>query len=110
MKSESPQDPRLDPEKLPVHVAMIMDGNGRWAESRGEMRIYGHMNGVASVRETLRTARELGVGYLTLYAFSTENWNRPKEEVDALMDLLVNTIIDEIISVFLIAFDAVAPI
>lgn len=87
---------QIDDSNIPNHIAVIMDGNGRWAESRGEMRIYGHMNGVASVRETLRTARELGVGYLTLYAFSTENWNRPKEEVDALMDLLVNTIIDEI--------------
>ncbi|NND93269.1 MAG: isoprenyl transferase [Flavobacteriales bacterium] len=87
---------RIDDSKIPKHVAVIMDGNGRWAKNRGEMRIYGHMNGVESVRETLKTARELGVKYLTLYAFSTENWNRPKEEVDALMDLLVSTIIDEI--------------
>ncbi len=87
---------RIDDSNIPEHVAVIMDGNGRWAKDRGERRIYGHMNGVESVRETLKTARELGVKYLTLYAFSTENWNRPKEEVDALMDLLVNTIIDEL--------------
>lgn len=87
---------RIDEQNIPEHVAVIMDGNGRWAKNRGKMRIYGHMNGVESVRETLKTARELGVKYLTLYAFSTENWNRPKEEVDALMDLLVSTIIDEI--------------
>jgi len=87
---------RIDTNNIPSHVAVIMDGNGRWAEDRGEMRIYGHMNGVESVRDTLRAARELGVSFLTLYAFSTENWNRPKDEVDALMDLLVSTIIDEI--------------
>ena len=87
---------RINTENIPTHVAVIMDGNGRWAQDRGEMRIYGHMNGVESVRETLRTARELGVKFLTLYAFSTENWNRPKDEVDALMDLLVSTIMTEI--------------
>ncbi len=87
---------QIDDNNIPEHVAVIMDGNGRWAKDRGKDRIYGHMNGVDSVRETLKTASELGVKYLTLYAFSTENWNRPKEEVDALMDLLVNTIIDEI--------------
>ena len=86
----------IDKDNIPAHVAVIMDGNGRWAEDRGEMRIYGHMNGVESVRETLRAAREIGVSYLTLYAFSTENWNRPKDEVDALMDLLVSTIMDEV--------------
>ncbi len=87
---------RIDKANIPAHVAVIMDGNGRWAEDRGEMRIFGHMNGVESVRETLRAAREIGISYLTLYAFSTENWNRPKDEVDALMDLLVSTIMDEI--------------
>ncbi|NNC82439.1 MAG: isoprenyl transferase [Flavobacteriales bacterium] len=87
---------RIDDTNIPEHVAVIMDGNGRWAKSRGRERIFGHMNGVESVRETLKTAREIGVKYLTLYAFSTENWNRPKEEVDALMDLLVTTIMDEI--------------
>ncbi|MEM7161292.1 MAG: isoprenyl transferase [Bacteroidota bacterium] len=87
---------QIDQNNIPQHVAIIMDGNGRWAKSQGEDRVFGHMNGVESVRESLKTARELGVKYLTLYAFSTENWNRPKEEVDALMDLLVQTIISEI--------------
>ncbi|NND77232.1 MAG: isoprenyl transferase [Flavobacteriales bacterium] len=87
---------QIDKNNIPQHVAIIMDGNGRWAKSRGEDRVFGHLNGVDSVRESLKTARELGVKYLTLYAFSTENWNRPKEEVDALMDLLVETIINEI--------------
>jgi len=87
---------QIDHNNIPKHVAIIMDGNGRWAKSRGEDRVFGHMNGVDSVRESLKTARELGIKYLTLYAFSTENWNRPKEEVDALMDLLVETIISEI--------------
>lgn len=87
---------QIDKNNIPKHVAIIMDGNGRWAKSRGEDRVFGHLNGVDSVRESLKTARELGVEYLTLYAFSTENWNRPKEEVDALMDLLVETIINEI--------------
>ena len=87
---------QIDKNNIPQHVAIIMDGNGRWAKNRGEDRVFGHLNGVESVRESLKTARELGIKYLTLYAFSTENWNRPKEEVDALMDLLVETIIDEI--------------
>ncbi len=78
--------------KLPQHIAIIMDGNGRWAKQQGEQRIYGHENGVKSVRDTVEAAAELGVKYLTLYAFSTENWNRPKEEVMALMQLLVHTI------------------
>ena len=73
-----------------------MDGNGRWAKQKGEMRIFGHTNGVESVRESLTAAAEIGVKYLTLYAFSTENWNRPKEEVAALMDLLVKAIYDEV--------------
>ena len=73
-----------------------MDGNGRWAQTQGEQRVFGHLNGVNAVRESLTAAREIGVKYLTLYAFSTENWNRPKSEVDALMDLLVKTIVDEI--------------
>lgn len=87
---------QIDLSKVPVHVAVIMDGNGRWAKQKGEQRIVGHISGVESVRETLTAATELGVKYLTLYAFSTENWNRPKAEVDALMDLLVNTIAQEI--------------
>lgn len=81
---------------IPVHVAIIMDGNGRWAKKKGEHRVFGHMNGVESVRASLTAATEAGVRYLTLYAFSSENWNRPKEEVEALMDLLVRTIVSEI--------------
>lgn len=79
-------------DKIPQHVAIIMDGNGRWAKQQGEDRIFGHHEGVNSVREIVEAAAEAGVKYLTLYAFSTENWNRPKEEVDALMELLVATI------------------
>lgn len=82
----------LDRDKLPRHIAIIMDGNGRWAKERGEDRVYGHHEGVISVREIVNACGELGIGYLTLYAFSTENWNRPQEEVNALMELLVNTI------------------
>ena len=87
---------QIDKERLPRHIAIIMDGNGRWAKEHGEMRIMGHTNGVEAVREALVAASEIGIDYLTLYAFSTENWNRPKEEVDALMDLLVNTIVSEV--------------
>ena len=86
----------LNRDKLPSHVAVIMDGNGRWAEQKGNDRIFGHQNGVIAVRETVEAAAELGIGYLTLYAFSTENWNRPREEIDALMSLLVLTIQKEI--------------
>lgn len=86
----------IDRTNVPRHVAIIMDGNGRWAKQKGEMRIFGHMSGVESVRESLIAASEIGVEYLTLYAFSTENWNRPEQEVEALMDLLVNTIATEI--------------
>lgn len=86
----------IDPARVPAHVAVIMDGNGRWAERQGEERVVGHFNGVRSVRETLTAAAQAGVRYLTLYAFSTENWNRPKAEVDALMDLLVNTLLGEL--------------
>lgn len=86
----------LDREKLPKHVAIIMDGNGRWAKERGEDRVYGHHEGVISVREIVNGCAEAGIQYLTLYAFSTENWNRPKEEVNALMELLVNTIRKEV--------------
>ncbi len=82
--------------KVPEHIAIIMDGNGRWAQQQGEERVFGHISGVNSVRESLTAAGEIGVKYLTLYAFSTENWNRPKEEVDALMDLLVKTIAAEV--------------
>jgi undecaprenyl diphosphate synthase len=86
----------IDKNRIPSHVAIIMDGNGRWAKGHGEARIYGHMNGVNGVREALTAASELGVKYLTLYAFSTENWDRPMEEVSALMDLLVQTIVKEL--------------
>ncbi len=88
------QDKTISP--LPSHVAIIMDGNGRWAQERGESRTFGHQNGIESVREAIKGCRELGIKYLTLYAFSTENWNRPKEEVAFLMNLLVEAIEDEI--------------
>ncbi len=87
---------KIDPSRIPSHIAIIMDGNGRWAKERGQERVYGHYEGVVSVREIVNTCGELGVKYLTLYAFSTENWNRPKAEVDALMELLVNTIRKEV--------------
>lgn len=83
---------QIDKERLPQHVAIIMDGNGRWAKKRGLQRVLGHRSGVQAVRRVTEVAAELGVKYLTLYAFSTENWNRPKEEVDALMNLFVDTI------------------
>jgi undecaprenyl diphosphate synthase len=83
---------QINPEKLPRHIAIIMDGNGRWAQKRGNNRVFGHQNGVAAVRDTVEAAAELGIGYLTLYAFSTENWMRPRTEIDALMSLLVATI------------------
>lgn len=86
----------LDLQKLPKHIAIIMDGNGRWAKDKGKDRVFGHQNGVQSVREITETAAELGIQYLTLYAFSTENWNRPDEEVNALMSLLVHTIQEEL--------------
>ncbi|HYW97377.1 MAG TPA: isoprenyl transferase [Bacteroidales bacterium] len=85
----------INKEKLPLHVAIIMDGNGRWAQQHGNERIFGHQNGVVAVRETVEAAAEMGLEYLTLYAFSTENWNRPREEIDALMALLVQTIRNE---------------
>jgi len=83
---------KLDLEKLPKHIAIIMDGNGRWAKLKGKPRTFGHKQGVTAVREAAEAAAEIGVKYLTLYAFSTENWNRPKFEVDALMHLLLQTI------------------
>lgn len=87
---------KINIDKLPKHVAVIMDGNGRWAKKHGKIRVFGHRNGVKAVRETTEAAAELGIEYLTLYAFSTENWNRPKMEVNALMGLLVDTIHKEI--------------
>jgi undecaprenyl diphosphate synthase len=86
---------KINLNKLPQHIAIIMDGNGRWAKKRGKLRIFGHENGVKAVRETTEAAAELGVKYITFYAFSTENWDRPKYEIDALMQLLVNTISKE---------------
>lgn len=86
----------IDKSKLPGHIAIIMDGNGRWAKQKGKLRIFGHQHGVAAVRNVTEAAAELGVKFLTLYAFSTENWNRPKHEVDALMELLVSTINKEV--------------
>lgn len=83
---------RLDKDNIPKHVAIIMDGNGRWAEKHGKARVFGHESGVESVRSVVEGAGEIGIKYLTLYAFSTENWERPKDEVDALMELLVHAI------------------
>jgi len=83
---------KIDTKKLPQHVAVIMDGNGRWARKQGRLRTFGHKHGVEAVRDTVTASAELGIKYLTLYAFSTENWNRPKLEVDALMNLLVSTL------------------
>ena len=81
-----------DKNNLPKHIAIIMDGNGRWAKSKGKIRAFGHRNGVKAVRETVEAAAEIGIKYLTLYAFSTENWCRPKSEITALMTLLVSAI------------------
>ena len=85
----------IDKNNLPKHVAIIMDGNGRWAQKKGNQRIFGHKNGVKAVRDTVEGAVEIGIQYLTLYAFSTENWNRPKQEIDALMTLLITSINSE---------------
>lgn len=87
---------QINQEKLPEHIAVIMDGNGRWAKKRNQPRVFGHRNGVKAVREITEAAAELGVKYLTLYAFSTENWNRPSFEVRTLMSLLVDTIAKEV--------------
>lgn len=85
----------FNPQNVPDHIAIIMDGNGRWAKQNGKARVFGHQNGVKSVRSVTEGAAEAGVKFLTLYAFSTENWNRPKAEVNALMHLLVSTIASE---------------
>ncbi len=87
---------KIDMQNLPRHIAIIMDGNGRWAQEQGEDRLFGHMHGVESVRNIVEGAAELGLGYLTLYAFSTENWNRPEDEVSGLMELLIDTIRKEV--------------
>lgn len=87
---------KLNKDALPKHIAIIMDGNGRWAKEQGEVRIFGHRHGVNSVRETLEGCVEIGIPYITLYAFSTENWNRPEIEVQALMELLVDSLNREV--------------
>ncbi len=86
----------IDPLNLPKHVAVIMDGNGRWAKKRGASRLIGHKNGVESVRAIVEACVELSIPYLTIYAFSTENWTRPEEEVKGLLKLILNSLIDEI--------------
>ena len=85
----------IDRNNLPQHIAIIMDGNGRWAKTKGRLRLFGHQNGVKAVRETVEGAAEIGIKCLTLYAFSTENWNRPEREINALMTLLVSAINQE---------------
>lgn len=87
---------KIDKNKLPKHIAIIMDGNGRWAKEKGEDRLFGHYHGVESVRNIVEGCAELGIEYLTLYAFSTENWDRPENEVEGLMELLVSTIRKEV--------------
>ncbi|OOV20040.1 isoprenyl transferase [Flavobacterium sp. LM4] len=86
----------IDKTNLPQHLAIIMDGNGRWAKQQGFLRAFGHENGTKSVKETIKTCAKLGIGFLTLYAFSTENWNRPKLEVQTLMKILVNSLRKEL--------------
>lgn len=93
--------PGLDPSSLdeghiPAHVAVIMDGNGRWAKAQGKSRLAGHQAGIGAVRETIRACSDLGVGFLTIYSFSSENWKRPEEEVSGLMNLFAKTILDEV--------------
>lgn len=94
--SETPGKENLSPDNIPKHIAVIMDGNGRWAQRQGEERLYGHRNAVKAVRNVTEGCAELGVKFLTLYAFSTENWGRPQHEVDGLMELFVHTIGQEI--------------
>ncbi len=86
----------LDYNNIPSHIAIIMDGNGRWAKEQGKDRLFGHASGVEAVRDTLKTAKEFGVKFLTLYAFSTENWSRPQKEIDGLMNLLIDAITSEL--------------
>lgn len=87
---------KIDLERLPRHVAIIMDGNGRWAKKKGKIRVFGHEQGARAVRKTVEGAARLGIQYLTLYAFSTENWGRPQYEVDALMHLLIRSLNKEL--------------
>jgi len=91
-----PAEYNIDKDNLPKHIAVIMDGNGRWAKKKGMPRVFGHRNGVKAVREITESAAELGIEYLTLYAFSTENWSRPATEVNALMHLLIDTVRNEL--------------
>ncbi|SHO63707.1 isoprenyl transferase [Algoriphagus zhangzhouensis] len=86
----------LNPDRIPRHIAIIMDGNGRWAKKKGAMRIFGHRHAIQAVKDSIEGAENLGVDYLTLFSFSTENWSRPQEEVNGLMELLVKTITDEV--------------
>lgn len=88
----------IDHTNLPKHLAIIMDGNGRWAKQQGYLRAFGHENGTKSVKEIIKTSAKLGIEYLTLYAFSTENWNRPKLEVQALMKILINSLKKELVT------------
>ncbi len=92
----TPGEEKIDTSNLPAHIAVIMDGNGRWARQQGAMRIFGHHHGIKAVKDTVEASAELGIKYLTLYTFSTENWNRPKMEVDGIMQLLVTTISAEV--------------
>ena len=91
---------KIDSEKLPQHVAVIMDGNGRWAKSRDQERTFGHKNAIKAVREVINACNEVNIPYLTLYTFSTENWNRPADEVNTLMDLLSSTLLHEAEEIF----------
>jgi len=87
---------QIDLRRLPQHIAIIMDGNGRWAKGKGKLRVFGHRNGVLSVRDVVEGAGEIGIKYITLYTFSSENWSRPKLEVSAIMELMISTIHKEI--------------
>lgn len=91
---------KIDLEKLPQHVAIIMDGNGRWAKHRDQERTFGHKNAIKAVRSAITACNEIGIQYLTLYTFSTENWNRPEEEVNTLMSLLSTTLLEEAEEIF----------
>ena len=90
------QNSQLSPESLPKHIAIIMDGNGRWAKAQGKPRVFGHKNGVAAVRKTISTSAKLGIKAITLFAFSSENWRRPEEEVGVLMELFITVLSTEI--------------
>ncbi|WP_162063349.1 polyprenyl diphosphate synthase [Vibrio taketomensis] len=90
------QNSQLSPEVLPKHIAIIMDGNGRWAKAQGKPRVFGHKNGVAAVRKTISTAARLGIKAITLFAFSSENWRRPQEEVGVLMELFITVLSTEV--------------